>query len=110
MHRANNFFRKRCIYRVGITDHGDVGAPVRPFLPGWGEMSRDPGDFPFLVARHNLWPKRWAGYDRVVAGLFGFPASIWDTRIAKRFVLTTSLAWLTAPLPARTSAYIKRKF
>ena len=27
----------------------------------------------------------------MVAGLFGFPASTWDTRIAKRFVFTTFL-------------------
>jgi hypothetical protein len=27
----------------------------------------------FSVSLHNLWPKRWVGYDRVVAGLFGFP-------------------------------------
>ena len=39
-------------------------------------MSRDYGDYPiFSVSRHNLWPIRWAGYDRVGAGLFGFPTS-----------------------------------
>jgi len=38
-------------------------------------LSRDSGDYPILVSLHNLWPKRWAGDDRVVAGLFGSPAS-----------------------------------
>jgi hypothetical protein len=51
------------------------------------------------VSRHNLWPKRWVGYDRVVAGLFGFPASIWDTRIANRLVFTACLGWFAAAAP-----------
>jgi len=64
----------------------------------------------FFVSLHNLWPKRWVGYDRVGAGLFGFPASIWDTRIANRFVFNFLFSdGSTAPLPARTSADIRRK-
>jgi hypothetical protein len=38
-------------------------------------LSRDFGDDPIFLSLHNLWPKRWVGYDRVGAGLFGFPAS-----------------------------------
>jgi hypothetical protein len=53
----------------------------------------------FSVSLHNLWPKRWVGYDRVGAGLFGFSASIWDTRLANRFVLTTFLAWFDGAAP-----------
>jgi|SRR5579864_6019257 len=63
-----------------------------------------------FLSLHNLWPKRWVGYDRVVAGLFGFPASIWDTRITKPALLLLPVQdGSTAPLPARTKTHNKQK-
>jgi hypothetical protein len=35
----------------------------------------------------------------VVAGLFGFPASIGDPRIANRFVFIACLGWFAAAAP-----------
>jgi hypothetical protein len=50
------------------------GAPSSGrFCPAGVRCRAIPAISRFLVARHNLWPKRWTGYDRVVAGLLGFP-------------------------------------
>ena len=63
------------------------------------------------MSRHNLWPIRWAGYDRVGAGLFGFPASSLGIplSLARLGSYCLSSDGSPLPLPARTYAYIKRK-
>ena len=62
-------------------------------------LLRDPGDFPIFGGSTQSVAQTVAGYDRVVAGLFGLPASIWDTRTAKRLVPTTFLAWFDGAAP-----------